>query len=70
MDGFKKAITLVLTIAGIIIFYSVISAKIDLMAREAEAKIEKLSSEVSWYGFLHEKAAMTILENQEHIKSE
>ena len=56
MDDIKKTLTLVFTVIGILIFYSVIMAKVEVMSREAEAKLKKVEADVVWHGFLYKKA--------------
>jgi len=68
MDDLKKALTFVLTIVGLIIFYSVIVVKIDIMAHETNARIQKLSADISWHGFLYQRAVNTILEEKKTDK--
>ena len=51
-------------IIGLVIFYSIIMVKIDLAAKEADAKLKKISADVSWHGFLYKKTMDEILESQ------
>ena len=52
----KKFLIFVLVIMGILIFYGVIMLRVDVLAREADAKMHKISADMEWHGYLLQKA--------------
>ena len=68
MDNIKKALIFVFSIAGLAIFYLVIMVKLEVMAEETQAKIQKMSADVTWEGYLYQKTLDTMSRHQEPVE--
>ena len=65
MDNIQKAVVFFFVAIGLFIFYSVIMTKLEVMAHEAKAKVEKLSADVDWDSFRYQKAVQSVIEAKE-----
>lgn len=62
---FKKALAFGLCILGLLIFYGVLTTKLDVMADQARANVEKISSDAQWESLLYKKAIHEVVQSRQ-----
>lgn len=62
MDNMKRALIFLIGAVGIVIFYSVMMVKLDVVAEQTKARINKLSSDLAWEDFQYQNTVTTIAE--------
>ncbi|HOW35409.1 MAG TPA: hypothetical protein PL155_03230 [Candidatus Omnitrophota bacterium] len=62
---FKKAVAFGLCILGLLIFYGVLTTKLDVMADQVRANVETISSKSDWENLLYKKAVIEASRNKQ-----
>lgn len=63
MEGMRKSLTLLVTILGLVLFYSVVMLKLDVVREEASARIERLSSDaVDWESYTNPQTVHEVVQ--------
>ena len=57
MDNVSKALALLFIAIGSGIFLLILIIKLDVVSRKAEARVQEVSTETQWQGYLFQKAA-------------
>ncbi len=65
MDTIKRILIFLFSLIGLFIFYIVIMVKLEVMAQQTEAKVQKMSADVTWEGFLYQKTVETVVQDRE-----
>ena len=55
-DKVSRGLTFLFAVIGIGIFYFVLMTKLEVMARQTEAKVHKLSADLAWEDYLYGQA--------------
>ena len=57
-SGVSKALTFLLTVIGLGIFYIVIMTKLEVMAQQTQASIQKYSADLAWENYLYDQTVL------------
>ena len=69
MDDIKRALIFLFSVIGLFIFYMVIMVKIEVMAQQTEAKVQKVSADITWEDFLYQKTVDSLIKDRGSVKN-
>ena len=64
-DNIRKAIMFIFLVIGIGIFYTILMTKLEVMAEETNARVQKSAADIAWGDFLYQKATEARIKSRE-----
>ncbi len=69
MDNLRKALTFLFAAIGLVIFYWVILVKVEVMAEQTKAHVEKTSAVLGWEDYLYDRALDAAAQEHKSFKA-